>query len=202
LKEFGVSGKTTTVPLQLQGYESAFIVFRKNGKPSASQKNFPEKEVITAVSSSWEVSFEPGKRGPEETLTFSTLEDWSRSSDERIRYFSGTAFYKTRFNMESIPQKQLYIDLGKVMVMAKVKINGTDAGGVWTTPYRLNITGLLKEGENTVEVEVVNNWMNRLIGDRQLPEKDCPTWVNVNPWKADSPLQSSGLLGPVEILAY
>jgi hypothetical protein len=202
LKEFGVSGKTTTVPLQLQGYESTFIVFRKNGKPSASQKNFPEKEVITAVSSPWEVSFEPGKRGPEETLTFNTLEDWILSSDERIRYFSGTAFYKTRFNVESIPQKQLYIDLGNVMVMAKVKINGTDAGGVWTTPYRLNITGLLKEGENTVEVEVVNNWMNRLIGDRQLPEKDCPTWVSVNPWEADSPLQSSGLLGPVEILAY
>ena len=202
LKEFETSGKTTTVPLQLQGFESSFIVFRKNGKPSASHKNFPEKELIATVSAPWEVSFEPGKRGPEETVTFNKLEDWSQSSDERIRYFSGKAFYKTRFNAMSIPQKQLYIDLGKVMVMAKVKINGTYAGGVWTSPYRVNITGLLKEGENTVEVEVANNWMNRLIGDQQLPEKDRPTWVNVNPWKADSPLQTSGLLGPVEILAY
>ncbi|HCC51855.1 MAG TPA: glycoside hydrolase family 2 [Porphyromonadaceae bacterium] len=202
LKEFETSGKTTTVPLQLQGFESSFIVFRKNGKPSASHKNFPEKELIATVSAPWEVSFEPGKRGPEETVTFNKLEDWSQSSDERIRYFSGKAFYKTRFNAMSIPQKQLYIDLGKVMVMAKVKINGTYSGGVWTSPYRVNITGLLKEGENTVEVEVANNWMNRLIGDQQLPEKDRPTWVNVNPWKADSPLQTSGLLGPVEILAY
>ncbi len=202
LKEFETSGKTTTVPLQLQGFESSFIVFRKNGKPSASHKNFPEKELIATISAPWEVSFEPGKRGPEETVTFNKLEDWSQSSDKRIRYFSGKAFYKTRFNVKSIPQKQLYIDLGKVMVMAKVKINGTYAGGVWTSPYRVNITGLVKEGENTVEVEVANNWMNRLIGDQQLPEKDRPTWVNVNPWKADSPLQTSGLLGPVEILAY
>jgi hypothetical protein len=202
LNEFGVSGNTTAFPLQLQEFESAFIVFRKNGKPSAAQKNFPEKERIATVSTPWEVSFEPGKRGPEETVTFNKLEDWSRSSDERIRYFSGRAFYKTKFHLESVPQKQLYIDLGKVMVMAKVKINGTYAGGVWTSPYRVRITELLKAGENTVEVEVVNNWMNRLIGDRQLPEKDRPTWVNVNPWKAGSPLQPSGLLGPVEILAY
>jgi hypothetical protein len=88
------------------------------------------------------------------------------------------------------------------MVTAKVRINGVYAGGVWTDPYRLNITKLLKEGENTLEVEVANNWMNRLIGDRQLPEKDRPTWVNVNPWRADSPLQPSGLLGPVEIQSY
>jgi hypothetical protein len=202
LKEFSASEKTTTVPLQLQGFESSFIVFRKNGKPSASQKNFPEKEVITTVSTPWKISFEPGKRGPEETITFNKLEDWRQSSDDRIRYFSGTALYKTTFDVKSIPQKQLYIDLGKVMVMAKVKINGTYAGGVWTNPYRVNITGLLKRGENTVEVEVVNNWMNRLIGDQHLQEKDRPTWINVNPWKADSPLQSSGLLGPVEILAY
>jgi hypothetical protein len=202
LKEFSASGKTTTVPLQLQGYESSFIVFHKNGKPSASQKNFPEKELVTAVSAPWEVSFEAGKRGPEETITLNKLEDWSRSQDERIRHFSGEAFYKTKFNMASLPKKQVYIDLGKVMVMAKVKINGEYAGGVWTNPYRLNITKLLKEGENTLEVEVVNNWMNRLIGDQQLPEKDRPTWINVNPWKADSPLQSSGLLGPVEIQAY
>ncbi|MDR1096732.1 MAG: glycoside hydrolase family 2 [Tannerella sp.] len=202
LKEFDASGKTTTVPLQLQGFESSFIVFRKNGKPSAAQKNFPEKERITTVSTPWEVSFEPGRRGPEETVTLNKLEDWSQSSDERIRYFSGKALYKAKFNVESIPQKQLYIDLGKVMVMAKVKINGTYVGGVWTSPYSVNITGFVKKGENTVEIEVANNWMNRLIGDRQLPEKDRPTWVNVNPWKADSKLQPSGLLGPVEILAY
>ena len=215
LKEFTVTGKTTTVPLQLHGYESTFIVFRKNGKPSSSpQKNFPEKEVLLSISTPWDVTFEKNKRGPEEAVTFNNFEDWSQSQDERIKYFSGKAFYKTKFNINNIPDKQIYIDLGKVMVMAKVKINNEYAGGVWTTPYRLNITNLIKEGENTIEVEVANNWMNRLIGDLRMPEKEKQTikslnapgteltWANVNPWKPDSPLQSSGLLGPVEIQAY
>ena len=202
LKEFSVSGTTPTAPLQLQGFESAFIVFRQKGKPSASQKNFPVKEVAVEISSPWQVSFEPGKRGPEEPVVWENLEDWSLSPDERIRYFSGKASYKTTFHIASLTGKPFYIDLGKVMVTAKVRINGQYAGGVWTDPYRLNITTLLKEGENILEVEVANNWMNRLIGDRKLPEKDRPTWVSVNPWKPDSPLQSSGLLGPVEIQTY
>jgi hypothetical protein len=203
LKEFAVSDAMTTVPVQLQGFESSFVVFRKKGKPSVSQRNFPKKEILSEISAPWEVTFEPGKRGPEETVTLDKLEDWSLSTDKRIRYFSGKASYKTRFNIESLPAgKQLYVDLGKVMVTAKVKINGVYAGGVWTNPYRLNVTDLLKAGENTLEVETANNWMNRLIGDLQLPETDRRTWLNVNPWESDSPLQSSGLLGPVEIFAF
>ena len=203
LKEFSVSETATTVPLRLEALESAFIVFRKKGKPSASQKNFPDKEVLTQITTPWTVSFEPDKRGPEEAVTWNVLEDWSRSPDERIRYFSGKAVYKTQFDLAALPPgKQFYIDLGQVMVTAKVRLNGEYAGGVWAFPYRLNVTGLLKAGENAIEVEVANNWMNRLIGDQRLPEKDRLTWVNVNPWKADSPLQSSGLLGPVEIQAY
>jgi hypothetical protein len=206
LKEFLASEETTTVPIELQGFESVFVVFRRNGKPAAAdafgRKNFPEKEVVAEISSPWEVTFEPGRRGPEEVVSMNRPEDWSLSADERIRYFSGKAFYKTAFRMEALPDRQLYVDLGKVMVTAKVKVNGTYAGGVWTSPYRLNVTSLLKTGENTLEVEVANNWMNRLIGDLQLPEAARRTWVNVNPWKPDSPLQSSGLLGPVEIQAY
>ena len=86
--------------------------------------------------------------------------------------------------------------------MAKVKINGQYVGGVWTTPYRLPVSDYLRKGENVIEVEVVNNWRNRLIGDDALPEKERATWANLNFWKADSPLQSSGLMGPVEIQAY
>jgi hypothetical protein len=78
--------------------------------------------------------------------------------------------YETEFALKELPQKNLYIDLGNVMVMAKVTLNGQYVGGVWTFPYRLNVTGYLKEGENKLEITVVNNWQNRLIGDQRLPE--------------------------------
>ncbi len=86
------------------------------------------------------------------------------------------------------------------MVTAKVKINGNYAGGVWTTPYRLNITPFIKKGENTVEVEVINNWKNRLIGDLSLPDEERSTWTNQQIWKPGDELQPSGLTGPVRIL--
>ena len=92
------------------------------------------------------------------------------------------------------------LNLGKVMVMAKVKVNGVCAGGVWTDPYSLDITGLVRNGKNVIEVMVANNWMNRLVKDASLPEEERLTWTNINPYAPDSPLQSSGLLGPVKLV--
>lgn len=111
------------------------------------------------------------------------MQDWTESTDPSIRYFSGKAIYTNRITLDKLPQKALYLDLGKVMVMAKVKINGQYVGGVWTTPYRLPVGDFLRKGENLIEVEVVNNWRNRLIGDASLPEKERGTWTNVNPWE-------------------
>ena len=191
-----------TLSIELDGFESSFIVFRKGSKTSGAKPNFQPKEVVCTVCTPWQITFEKGKRGPETPVTFNSLTDWKNSGDERIRYFSGEAVYSTNFVLDKVPAKALYIDLGKVMVMAKVKLNGQYVGGVWTTPYRLNVTDYLRKGENRLEITVVNNWQNRLIGDQHLPENERPTWTPVNPWKADSPLQSSGLLGPVEIQAY
>lgn len=203
LPEFTCVDGVTTVPVRLEGFESSFIIFRKKGTPAkTTARNYPVKEVLATVSSPWQVDFEKGKRGPEEAVTFPALQDWTESTDPSIRYFSGKAIYTNRITLDKLPQKALYLDLGKVMVMAKVKINGQYVGGVWTTPYRLPVGDFLRKGENLIEVEVVNNWRNRLIGDASLPEKERGTWTNVNPWNADSPLQSSGLIGPVEIQAY
>lgn len=193
----------TRVPLTLEPLESAFIVFRQ---PPVSEQafsdNYPTRKVVQAIDGPWTVSFQPGKRGPGEPVVWSALEDWSTHINEDIRYFSGYAVYATDFTLTEIPQEQLYLDLGKVMIMARVKLNGKEVGGVWTAPYRLNITDYVEKGRNKLEIEVVNNWMNRLIGDQKLPEEERHTWTNVNPWKADSPLQPSGLLGPVVVEAY
>jgi hypothetical protein len=83
--------------------------------------------------------------------------------------------------------------------MAMVKVNGQYAGGVWTPPCRLNVTQYLKQGANTLEIEVVNTWVNRIIGDLHLPEDQRKVRPNYNSWRADSPLQPSGLIGPVTL---
>ncbi|KAA6327150.1 hypothetical protein EZS27_023839 [termite gut metagenome] len=165
--------------------------------------NFPEPGIITTVDTPWEVRFESDsiKRGPSEPVIFKELKNWAQSDDERIRYFSGTAVYTTKITLDAIPKdKQLYLDLGYVSVMAKIRINGEYAGGVWTFPYKVAVNNLLNQGENTLEIEVVNNWKNRLIGDQKLAEKDRKVQSNYNGWKADSPLQESGLTGPVRII--
>jgi beta-galactosidase/beta-glucuronidase len=130
------------------------------------------------------------------------LEDWSGSKDEKIRYYAGTAVYNTSVVLGAVPAGEtVYLDLGKVGIMAEVKVNGQSAGGVWTAPYRVDISKLVIAGENSIEVTVVNNWVNRLIGDSKLPEKERKTWINVNDIKPSDPLQSSGLLGPVTIVS-
>ena len=121
------------------------------------------------------------------------------------------------------PGRALYLDLGKVAVMAQVKVNGRDLGILWKAPYCLEITAAAKAGENSLEVAVTNLWINRMIGDEQLPEdssrnangtlKSWPQWLQESKpsptgrftftswrlWKKDAPLQESGLLGPVTL---
>ncbi|MDF9831545.1 glycosyl hydrolase [Parabacteroides sp. PF5-6] len=202
LPEFDSDGRVTTVPLELEAFESAFIVFRKKGKASKGKMNFPAKEVFYTVSTPWTISFVSGNGAPGGPIFFEELYDWKDVYDERIKYYSGEAIYTNTLTLKEIPAGEIYLDLGNVMVMAKVILNGRTIGGVWTPPYRLNVTDYVRTGDNLLQVIVVNNWQNRLIGDQQLPADQRPTWTPVNPWTAESPLQSSGLLGPVELQAY
>lgn len=112
--------------------------------------------------------FQKDRRGPIDEVKWDRLIDWKDSPNDSIKYFSDEATYVKDFSIDNIPKGELYLDLGKVMVMAKVKLNGKDVGGVWTTPYRLNITKSLKAGKNELEITVVNNWRNRLIGDQKM----------------------------------
>jgi hypothetical protein len=195
--------KTTSVPLQLEANESVFVVFRKKnaGQDAKSDiaSNFPEQKTLTTVNSAWTVTFESDeiKRGPSDPVVFEQLTDWSKHPDDNIKYFSGTAIYKTAFELEQKPDDELYLDLGKVVAMAKVKINGKYAGGVWTSPYRVDITPFVKQGKNDIEIEVVNTWANRIIGDRKLPDEQRKLRISLGP---NGDLHESGLIGPVRIV--
>jgi hypothetical protein len=195
---------TTIVPLKLAPYESVFVVFRKQVGPAKSDKleaNYPEPTLLSELKGPWIVQFDPAHRGPEQPVVFETLQDWKTSSDDRIKYYSGTAFYTNKFKLDQLPEgKKVVINLGSFTAMAKVSVNGTYVGGLWTAPYQLDITSFVKSGENDLKIELVNTWVNRLIGDQKLPEDQRKTWCPVNPYKADSQLQPSGLFGPVKIL--
>ena len=203
LTNFEQKDEHTVIPMELHGWESAFVIFRKGAQtPSTKLPNFPDKRNSIKINAPWNLTFMDERQRPESAVVMNELQDLSKSDNDTIRYYSGSVKYSTTITIDRLEREEYYLDLGKVMVMGKVWINGTYAGGVWTDPYRLNITEQLKTGENTIEIVVVNNWMNRLIGDSRLPEKERMTWTNINPWKPDSPLQSSGLLGPVEIYSY
>ena len=151
----------------------------------------------------WEVSFPP-KWGAPEKITLEQLMSLSNSTNAGVKYFSGIATYTKIFDWkpaaESAGNKsEHWLDLGDVQVMAQVKLNGHDLGTFWKRPFRVNLTGALKSGRNTLEVRVANLWPNRMIGDSALPESERFTWSSYQPFTKDSPLPKSGLLGPVII---
>lgn len=206
LPAFNQKENTTEVPLKLEAYESVFVVFRNSVRNSAVnniEANYPTPTVLTDVKGPWTVSFNASQRGPVKPVVFETLIDWTTSKDESIKYYSGTAFYNSTFRLEKIPAgEKIMINLGKFTAMAKVTVNGKFAGGLWTAPFMLDITALVKQGDNDLKIEVVNTWVNRLIGDQKLPESQRLTWCPANPFKAASPLQPSGLFGPVVIQSF
>ena len=193
----------TSVPLKLAPSESVFVVFSKTaGKAESTDiaANYPIVKLISNFKTPWTVNFDATQRGPKEAVVFETLTDWSTSNDERIKYYSGTAFYNNTFKIDELTKNEkITIDLGALTAMAKVSINGKSVGGVWTAPYRLDITDFVKEGENILKIELVNTWVNRIIGDMKLPEDDRQIWAPHLPYNSESPLQPSGLFGPVAI---
>jgi hypothetical protein len=191
---------TTTIPMQLAPYESAFVIFRRDGNAGDTTKaNYPAPAITTVISKPWIVSFDKNMRGPVKPLKFDTLSDWAKNKNDSIKYYSGTAYYSTTFKMGKLTQGANYIiDLGLARAIAKVTVNGVEMGGAWTPPYKVDITKALKPGKNKLEIKVVNTWANRLIGDSMLPADQRKTSALFGPDPKNG-LESSGLLGPVKI---
>jgi hypothetical protein len=151
----------------------------------------------------WTVSFDPEWGGPEKTV-FTELTRWDLHKEPGIRYYSGTATYTNTF--EASPNrygsKRAYLDLGEMYNLAEIRINGKSAGIWWQPPFTGDITDFLADGQNELEIKVVNLWPNRLIGDRFLPENERYTKTNVDKFTETYPLRPSGLAGPVIIKLY
>ncbi len=201
LPEWSVSEGRTRVPLEFAPRQSWFVVFRSAGTPAAAAtKNFPSTSTALTLDGEWEVAFDPKWGGPAKA-TFAALTDWSKHSDSGIKFYSGRATYRKTFVRPTgvPPGGRVWLDLGDVRDVAVVRLNERTLGALWIAPWRVDASAALREGANTLEIEVINPWNNRLVGDAALPVAQRRTSLSLATVRANAPLLPAGLLGPVTL---
>ncbi|WP_282035767.1 glycosyl hydrolase [Saccharicrinis aurantiacus] len=200
LSNFKVVNGRTIIPMEFGPCASYFVVFKDVISVQNLASNWPTYKTVQQIEGDWDVRFDEKWGGPE-TVVFDKLSDWSKHNDKGIKYYSGKATYLKTFDFKaSKKHNELYLDLGKVHELAQVKLNGVDLGVLWSKPFRINITSHLKAKGNKLEIDVVNLWPNRLIGDEFLLEKERYTQTNIRKFTKATQLLPSGLIGPVQII--
>lgn len=192
---YRIENGRTIIPMHMYSNDAVFVVFSpEKAKKSYSAPAAPKPEDGSIELKSWKMEF------PQRTLEVDGLCDYGTIGFEDVKYFSGTCKYTTNMSLEKAP-KVAVLDLGRVCDLCELKVNGENVGILWRAPFSIDIAGFLKEGENSIEVDVVNTWVNRLIGDAQ---PDCPkktTYTTADFYDADDEPAPAGLLGPV-VLKY
>jgi len=211
---YSQSDGRTSLRLRFAPYGSMFVVFRKaagaareaslgSAGPAGAGGTPTLLSGSHEITGPWTVQFDPRWGGPESAV-FDQLVSWSRRPEEGIKYFSGTATYRKTFDLPEAlrrPGQHLELDLGEVKNLAEARLNGKDLGILWAMPFRVDVTGAIKPEGNRLEIEVVNFWPNRIIGDQFLPPEKRFTRTNIRKLTKETPLMDSGLLGPVCVLA-
>jgi hypothetical protein len=193
LTEWRFENGRTAVPLAFAPRQSWFIVFRRTAEPGTARPaaNFPQMELLMEIGGPWQVSFDLKWGGPR-VVTFANLQDWVLQPEEGIRYYSGTAVYRKQFKVPFLePARRLFLDLGAVKNVARVRLNGRELGVVWTAPWHVEVTGAARPGVNDLEIEVANLWPNRLIGDARLPKEQRLTVTNVKTYETPLPPEAA-----------
>jgi hypothetical protein len=245
LDELNQTSAGIEIQIKFDEYQSYFVVFdkpknkdeeqrqettaplsrdqRERGRGAGGEVNRDARGVGGEVNleGPWNVSFDPTWGGPE-SVVFDDLTDWTLRPEEGIRYYSGIATYSKTFDLsDEINQDKktrIFLNLGKVKVMARVQLNGEDLGVVWCAPWQVDITKAVRSKNNRLRIEVANLWPNRLIGDENEPDdgvvnEQWPEWLlngtprptkrytftTYHPYKKGDPLLESGLLGPVTV---
>jgi hypothetical protein len=205
---YTVRGGVVEVPLELPANGSTFVVCRRPVRPGGMEKTEPVLTATLPVAGDWRVEFEV-ERGAPAQITLPALTSWTAHSDPGVRYFSGTAKYRTAFTLPAGWRQagaRVELDLGRLWTIGEAWLNGQPLGIAWTAPFTLDCTAAVREGVNELTVEVTNTWANRLIGDAREAGPRRTTRTNVpgsggKPWQAVEP-NESGLFGPVRLLRF
>ncbi|MDE3167044.1 MAG: glycoside hydrolase, partial [Acidobacteriota bacterium] len=199
---YRVADGRTTVSMRFDPYGAAFVVFRKATAQASRQLPARTETPVATLEGAWQVAFQ-ADRGAPAKIQMDRLASWTDSTDAGVKYFSGTGTYTKTVEAPAAwfqSGAKMWLDLGEVKNLAEVAVNGKPLGVVWHAPFRVDATGALKPGANTVEVKVVNLWVNRVVGDLQPGVTKKYTWTAMQYYRADSPLLASGLLGPVRVV--
>jgi hypothetical protein len=187
-RDFVATSPGTYVATNSQGNKQTIVV-------SASELQAPAE-------TSWTLSFPSGWGAPA-SVPVKHFQPWTESTDPGVRYFSGTATYRTTLQIPAglvTSGRQLWLQLGQVREIATVTVNGHAAETLWREPFAARIDPLIHAGDNSIEIKVANLWPNRLIGDLQPSAAEKFTRTNVRAYTKDSPLLPSGILGPVTLM--
>lgn len=187
------AGESVTLPAG----GSLFYILSDDAVPAKLTAMPTQSTTLTALDKNkWNISFEEtGKK-----ITASQLIDWSKSTENEVKYYSGHATYKTTFRLGRKPKNgTVMLNLSTVANAATVYVNGQKCGTAWTTPYAVDITKAVKRGNNTLEITVVNTWANALQGNDLGTPPYEGIWTNGKYRRASKELLPAGLLGPVTI---
>lgn len=173
-----------------------------DGRGKHKQVQVARVPAPRVVDGEWTVAFDPKWGAPAE-VKLPRLMSWTEHDNEGIKYYSGAGVYTKTLEVPAdwlAQDRRVYLDLGDVRELAQAYVNGKSAGCVWKPPFRTDITSMVKPGANQLKVEVMNMWINRLVGDAKLPEDKRFTRTNIRGGEGWE-ITPAGLLGPVRLLS-
>ena len=188
-------GGRSSVSLHLPPQGSVFVVFGAYPEGVNLDAATAKVRADKTLSGPWTAQF------PAQRVVLPELVSWTELKDDALRYHSGAVVYTTSFEHTAAnSQSRVYLDLGRVESLATVTLNGKRLPTMWAYPYRVDVSDVVKQGSNTVQIEVIHTWHNRLVGDAGQAQDTRSTRITHDAFKKQDKLQASGLLGPVRLL--
>jgi hypothetical protein len=215
------SGRDTKVVIELEPYGSRLLVFSKRGSSTLPISSASATHPAIDLSNAWQVSFGANT----EPVSYTRLHSWT--DDEATRYFSGSVTYEKTL---TVPKEMLQdngraqLDFGEGQAVAEqqlrsgmqawfdapvreaavIYINDQRAGALWCPPYSLDVTSVLRAGENKVRIVVANTAINYMAG-HTLPDYRLLNLRYGERFQAQDMDKvqpaPSGLLGPIRLVA-
>lgn len=212
------------VRLSLPAYGSAFVILsEKEGVQVINQEGKQLKETAgkgfaesyphqMEIAGNWQVHFDDIQKDTTVALPF----DWSKATDEKIRYYSGHASFTTSFIWKNPDVRQKNMDvrqknmdavgddvkicLGNIGDVAQVWVNGKSYGYAWTAPYEVSVPkSALRKGRNELRIVVANTWHNALQGAAEGKAPFEGIWTNAKYRTKSKKLLPAGLFNLIII---